>query len=64
MTEDTSTHCHSLKGAARRLGVSLRTIERMVANGEIESRKVSKRRRIIPMREINRILGEPNASLV
>lgn len=53
---DDDTECHSIKGTARRLGISEATLERMIKRGEIKSIKVSPRRRIIPMREIKRIL--------
>ena len=44
--------------AARRLGLSIRTVAALVARGELASRKVG-RRRIIPIAGLEAFLGEP-----
>jgi excisionase family DNA binding protein len=46
----------SKKRAAEALGISERTLDRMIAAGIVKSIKVSGRRRVIPSTEIDRIL--------
>jgi excisionase family DNA binding protein len=50
----------SKKRAAEALGISERTLDRMIAAGMLKSIKVSMRRRVIPNTEIDRILGGQN----
>jgi excisionase family DNA binding protein len=52
----------SKKRAAEALGISERTLDRMIAAGMLKSIKVSMRRRVIPNTEIDRILGGQNVS--
>lgn len=46
--------CFSLKDAATRLGVSLSTMKRMVAEGEIQTATIGKRE-MIPLSELTRV---------
>ena len=48
---------YSQAEAARRLGVSLRTVNRWVASGEIKAVKVGPRFHRVPASEITRKLG-------
>lgn len=53
----------SVKNAAEALTVSVRTVRRLIADDKIRSVLVSKRRRIVPQSEIDRILaGEQRVS--
>ena len=48
--------------AARRLGVSPRTIATLLATGELSSRRIG-RRRIIPVRALERFLNQEHVGL-
>ena len=45
------------KDAAKRLGISVRTIQRMDASGDIKVVRTPKNRRRIPESEVNRLMG-------
>ena len=45
------------KGAAREIGVSKRTVERLIANGELKTVRVG-RRRLIPTAELIKFLKQ------
>jgi excisionase family DNA binding protein len=51
----------SVAEAARRLGLSQRTVATLIAKGEVESRKVG-RRRIIPVAALERFLARDHST--
>ena len=48
--------------AARRLGVSPRTVATLLATGELSSRRIG-RRRVIPVRALERFLNEDHVGI-
>lgn len=53
---DTETLALDVREAARRLSISPRTLALLIARGEIQSRKIG-RRRIIPMMALEKFLA-------
>lgn len=59
--ESESVLAVAIPEAARRIGVSPRTVATLVARGELQSRKVG-RRRIIPIAALEKFLARDHAT--
>jgi len=57
MQEAETVMAVSVAEAARRLGVSPRTVATLLASGELSSRRIG-RRRVIPIRALERFLNQ------
>lgn len=54
---DDSPMAVSMDVAARKLGVSVQTIERAAKSGAIRTVKILNRRRVVPVSELERLVG-------